>query len=183
MKLIITDMENARKNEQYLRSERLKGNMVCLLAECSRRKLMRSYRTLANYYVADSGEFAFSGCYTLHNVRSAYLDRVIEILNKYRVRYAFRLEYANACGGLQTYACSDEQISNEEYTYVVSFDSEEQKQAVQEECADLCIFGFTDHDSAYIRFRDIQYKDAVRSILSSQKIDPEDVIDQTGGLL
>ncbi len=174
MKVIITDIPYASKHENELRALRLKGTMVCLLAECNRRKLMRSFRTLANYYIADSGEFLFSGCFTLHNQRSAHLDRVISVLNRYSVRYAFRLEYANACGGLEPYACSDESLSNEEYSYMVSFDSEEQKNSVISETDEYCTFHMLNDHEAYIRFHDIHYADALHALFENQKINEND---------
>jgi hypothetical protein len=175
MKLYVTDIEYAKAHEAELRSLRMKGNMIVMYSDHNRQALMRLYRTLANFYIADDGEFAFSGCYILFNERSENTEKVIEILNENHVRFRFAYPYTNACGGQDVKYETDASLSNDLYTYVLSFDSKEQKKTVKERLALYCEV-IDDEHGCHLVFRESNPYKALNAILAHEKIDPSQVV-------
>lgn len=176
MKLYVTDIEYAKAHEAELRSLRMKGNMIVMYSDHNRQALMRRYRTLANFYIADHGEFAFSGCYILFNERSLNTEKVIEILKENHVRFRFAYPYTNACGGQDVKYETDASLSNDLYTYVLSFDSEDQKKTVKEGLAPYCVV-IDDEQGCHLIFHDSDHNKALDAILEHEKIDPSQVVD------
>ena len=176
MKLYTASLAYAAKHGDRLQQLRLKGNMVCLYGNCSRRAMKLEHIREANVFAADNGEFIFSGCYSLYDVRSAYLSETIRILKDMGVSYAFRLEDPSACGGTLDHAVSDPSLSNDRYTYVVRFKDEKEKDAVMLECQPYCTFHFLDPLNAYLIFRDSDPKKAVLSIHDAVRVKEEDVV-------
>ena len=115
MKLYVTDIAYAKKHEPELRKLRMQGNMIAMYADFNRQYLMRNCRTLANYYIADHGEFAFSGCYILYYERSAYMDQALKILSENNVSYRFAFPCTDACGGQEVRYESDPSLSGSRY--------------------------------------------------------------------
>ena len=73
MKLMFVSVEEALANEQALRQFRMKGNMVCLCSDHNRKALKRKYYLLANYFMADGGEF-ITGGWHFEKSEDIYLD-------------------------------------------------------------------------------------------------------------
>lgn len=180
MKLMFASLEEAIANEPFLRKFRMKGNMVCLCSDLNRHALKSRYYALANYYMADGGEFISGGCYVLRNVRSEYLDKVISALNEEDIRYSFAPEDPDACGGQILYAHNGESLSNDEYTYAVYFASQEQKKACGELLKEYCTLHMTDEHNGYLLFNDITVKDAARDLVRLTKAADSDVLNVTG---
>lgn len=174
MKLYVCDLEYAKKHEAELRKLRLAGNMIAMHADCSRQALMRHYRTLANFYIADHGEFAFSGCYILYNKRPD-VQKVIEILDENAVRYRFAYPYTNACGGLDVKYESDASLNNDFYTYVLAFDSAEQKERVQRLLEPWCRVE-NDGEIYYLIFQESSRQRALEAVMIHEKIEESQLI-------
>ena len=183
MKLMFVSVEEALANEQALRQFRMKGNMVCLCSDHNRKALKRKYYLLANYFMADGGEFITGGCSILRNVRSAYLDKAVSVLNEEGISYSFSLENPDACGGQIPYAKNGKTLSNDEYTYAVYFESEEQKQRCEGKLKDYCTVRMTDGHNGYLLFNDILQEDAVRDLVRITKTAYEDAVDINGHTL
>lgn len=175
MKLYVTDIEYAKAHEAELRSLRMKGNMIVMYSGHNRQALMRLYRTLANFYIADHGEFAFSGCYILFNERSEQTEKVIEILKENNVRFRFAYPYTNACGGQDVKYETDSSLSNDLYTYVLAFDSQEKKNTVKEKLAPYCEIE-EDEQCCHLIFRESDPQKALEAILAHEKIDHSQVV-------
>ncbi|MBR3363520.1 MAG: hypothetical protein IKG53_01430 [Solobacterium sp.] len=176
MKLYTASLDYAARHGSELQQLRLKGNMICLYGDCSRRAMKLEHIREGNVFAADNGEFIFSGCYSLYDVRSVYLPEVIRILKEKGVSYAFRLEDPAACGGTLDHAVSDPALSNDRYTYVVRFKDETEKDAVMPECRQYCTFHFLDPLNAYLIFNDSDPKKAVLSIHDAIRVKEEDII-------
>ena len=175
MKLYITDIPYAAAHTDELRRLRLSGNMVALYSDRNRRSLMREYYTLANYFIADSGEFVFSGCFTLRAKRSAFAQQVISIFQKHGISYSFVREVENACGGQIPVSASGESVSNEHFNYAVRFSSDEQRKTVTEECRGLCTFHEEDGET-YLIFDDISLEDAIADLLKQENISEDNTV-------
>lgn len=170
MKVYIADLTTAKMNEVKLRRLRMQGNMVIVYSDHNRQALMRHYRTLANYYIADHGEFAFSGCYILFNERSEDTETVVSILKEEQVRFRFAYPYTNACGGFDVRYASDESLSNELFTYVIDFDTEEQKERVRERLKPYCQV-HQEYGTYYLIFHEADVKKALDALFAHEKID------------
>lgn len=175
MKLYVTDLAYAKNHAEQLRRLRMQGNMIVLTADHNRQGLMRNYRTLANFYIADHGEFAFSGCYILFNERSQNTETAVSILQENQVRFRFAYPYTNACGGFDVKYSSDDSLTNDLYTYVLAFDSDKQKEAVTEQLKPYCDV-ICDGPQYHLIFHDADAKKALAAILMHEKIGRENVV-------
>ncbi len=176
MKLYCVSADDYEKQASVLEEYRRQGNMVFLYGDCSRACMKRRHIREANVFGADGGEFVFSGCYSLFESRSGYLAETVRFLQKHHVRYAFRLEDAAFCGGtLDTYV-SDPSLVNEDYTYLVRFDDEKQKDAVLAECAAYCTFRFLNDSEAYLIFNDSDPRKSVPTVCKALRLKEEDII-------
>lgn len=176
MKLYFCSLEQYEKNAARLQQVRLKGNMICLYGDCSRTAMKREHFRKANVFIADHGEFACSGCYTLYDQRSERLKETVQILRELNAAYAFRPEDPEACGGTLDLAVSDPALSNDRYTYMVRFVDEAQKEAAISRCRECCTFHFLDAMTAYLIFNDSDPRRALPSILQAVRLQPEDVV-------
>ncbi|MBR3348781.1 MAG: hypothetical protein IKG55_01745 [Solobacterium sp.] len=175
MKLYVTDIGYAKAHEAELRKLRMAGNMIAMHADFNRQALMRMYRTLANFYIADHGEFAFSGCYILFNERSANTEKVISILKQNHVRFRFAYPYTNACGGQDVKYESDPSLSNDLYTYVLAFDSIQQKEEVSALLKPYCDV-MEDDGVCHLNFHESDWHRALAAIAEHENIDESQIV-------
>ncbi len=175
MKLYVCDLSYAATHENELRKLRLAGNMIALCSDFNRQALMRKYRTLANYYIADHGEFAFSGCYILFEERSPDTGKVIELLEEHHISYRFAYPYTNACGGQDVKYASDRSLTNEYFTYAVHFASDETKEEMRKILGPYCVLAEAG-DECGLCFRSASYEKALKAIMEHESVDEENIV-------
>ncbi len=176
MKIYCVSAGDYDRHAKKLQAFRLKGNMILLYGDCSRKCMMREHYRKANIFAADNGEFVFSGCRSLYDVRSSFLEETLQVLKKYNVNYAFRTEDPSACGGTVDLAVSDPSLTNDSYTYLVRFSGAEEKDAVQAECRSWCTFHFLDDLTAYLIFSDSSPRNCLPAVQKAAGIREEDII-------
>lgn len=176
MKIYCVSAGDYDRHAKKLQALRLKGNMILLYGDCSRTCMMREHYRKANIFAADNGEFVFSGCRSLYDVRSAFLEETLQVLKKHNVSYAFRTEDPSACGGTVDLAVSDPSLPNDTYTYLVRFSGAEEKDAVQAECLPWCTFHFLDGLTAYLIFNDSSPRSCLAAVQKATGVREEEII-------
>lgn len=156
MKLIAVNEAYAEKERLSLMKERQKGNMIALCSDHNRAWLMHHRYALANFFIADGGEFAFGGCHVLYEKRSPHLDTVISILEKEDVPHAFTREDPDACSGQLTVSVSDSSLSTEGYSYPV-----EAADKLRDLLSPYCDVRTDAEGQSYLIFPEAGYDDAL----------------------
>ncbi len=173
MKLYVCEAQYALKNEMKLMKLRTKGNMVCIYSPYNRQFMSRNYYRLANVFIADRGLFAYSGCHVLNEKKPEALEKVTGILNEQDVSYSFALEDDQACGGQIPYASNGKNVSNESFTYALSFEEAGKEESVRKLLEPYCSFEEQEGITGLV-FQDASIQDALEKVRA--ELEPEAVM-------